>query len=211
MHGYAPTTRDFFARDVFAVAPTLLGCVLSRMDAAGTVSLRITEVEAYAGETDPGAHTYRGRTARNATMFGPPGHVYAYFNYGLHHAVNLVTSAEGSPRGCLVRAGEVVAGEELARERRSHTPRKQPVKHRDLARGPGRVAQALGATLADDGADLWGGQWSFLVPLEPAAFTVATGPRVGVSGEAGAFPWRYWIAGDPTVSAYRPGRGVIPS
>jgi DNA-3-methyladenine glycosylase len=182
--------------------------MLSRTDALGTVAIRITEVEAYAGELDPGAHSYRGRTARNATLFGPPGHVYAYFNYGLHHAVNLVTSEEGLPRGCLVRAGEVVAGEQLAHERRTRAVRSRSLAHRALARGPGNVAQALGATLADNGADLWGGHWGFTVPERPGTFSVVTGPRVGVSGEAGTFPWRYWIAGDPTVSAYRPGRTV---
>jgi DNA-3-methyladenine glycosylase len=207
MDGFAPVSRAFFEHDVFQVAPTLLGGLLRRSDGEGTVAIRVTEVEAYAGERDPGAHAFRGPTKRNATMFGPAGHVYCYFSYGLHHAVNLVTTGTGRPYGCLVRAGEVVEGLELARRRRL-AGRSSALADRDLARGPGRVAQALGATLADDGADLFGGPWAFLAPVTPAA--VATGPRVGVSGEAGQFPWRYWIPGDPTVSAYRPGRAAAP-
>ncbi|MCS5736045.1 DNA-3-methyladenine glycosylase [Herbiconiux daphne] len=216
--GFTDTDRAFFARDVFDVAPQLLGCALRRTDAAGTVALRITEVEAYAGERDPGSHSYRGRTARNATMFGPAGHVYCYFSYGLHHAVNLVTGRVGQPYGCLVRAGRVVEGVELARRRREAGGRRSPLPDRALARGPGNVAQALGATLADDGDDLFGSAWQFFVPTgagpDAARPTIATGPRVGVSGPAGdavAFPWRYWIAGDPTVSSYRPAKPRLPA
>ncbi|MFB2597385.1 DNA-3-methyladenine glycosylase [Herbiconiux sp. P17] len=206
--GYRSTDRAFFERDVLDVAPDLLGCVLRRSDDDGVVAIRITEVEAYAGERDPGAHAYRGKTARNATMFGPAGHIYCYFSYGLHHAINLVTTGVGKPYGCLVRAGRVVEGEALARARREQR-RRSRVSERDLARGPGCVAQVFGATLADDGDDLFGGAWEFLIPDAPARVVPATGPRVGVSGEAGdgaVFPWRFWIPGDPTVSVYRPGK-----
>ena len=201
--GFTPVDRAFFERDVFEVAPTLLGCYLERSDASGTVGIRITETEAYAGERDPGAHAYRGQTARNATMFGEAGHVYCYFTYGLHHAVNLVTNRAGVPYGCLIRAGEVVEGEELARVRREGASRVRPLLPPDLARGPGSLAQALGATLLDNGADLFGGNWRFLVPGQQIVVPVTTGPRVGVRGHAGTFPWRYWISGDPTVSRYR--------
>ena len=207
--GFAETDRSFFARDVLEVAPQLLGCVLERTDEEGTVAIRITEVEAYAGERDPGAHSYRGKTARTATMFGEPGHVYVYFTYGLHHAINLVAGLVGQPYGCLVRAGRVVVGEPLARSRRETGSRVTPLRDRDLARGPGNVARVFGVTRADDGDDLFGGAWRFLVPDAPAALAPATGPRVGVSGPAGdgaLFPWRFWTADDPTVSAYRPGR-----
>jgi DNA-3-methyladenine glycosylase len=120
--GFVPATRDFFARDSLTVGPALLGTVLARTDADGTVAIRLTEVEAYGGERDPGAHAFRGRTARTASMFGEAGHVYCYFTYGMHHAVNLVTGQVGQPYGCLVRAGEVVLGADLARARREAKP-----------------------------------------------------------------------------------------
>ena len=210
MKGYREATRSFFERDVLAVAPDLLGCVLQRVDPSGAVAMRITEVEAYAGERDPGAHAYRGKTRRNETMFGPPGHIYSYFTYGLHHAINLVTSREGQPYGCLVRAGEVILGEELARKRREGTSQVTPLRQRDLARGPGCVAQAFGVTLSNNGDDLFGGGWGLLLPEIARVEPTSVGPRVGVSGVAGgrSFPWRFWITGDPTVSAYRPGKGV---
>ncbi|GAA1426354.1 DNA-3-methyladenine glycosylase [Agrococcus citreus] len=209
----------WFERDPLELAPLLLGGVLRRADASGAVALRLTEVEAYRGSDDPGAHTFRGKTARNATMFGPGGHVYCYFTYGMHHAVNVVAGPEGSGWGVLVRAGEVVEGESLARERRSARRASAPTG--ELARGPGNVAQALGATLADDGAALLdepspghrGGPeahiemtplWSFEPAAEPPAHR--TGPRVGVSGpggDASAYPWRFWLPGEPSVSAYR--------
>ena len=203
MDGFIPVSRVFFERNVFDVAPTLLGCYLERSDSSGTVGIRITEVEAYAGERDPGAHAYRGQTARNATMFGAAGHVYCYFTYGLHHAINLVTNRVGVPYGCLIRAGEVIRGEGVARVRRESARRVHPVLPPDLARGPGSLAQALGVTLLDNGADLFGGNWRFLVPEQQTALPVTIGPRVGVRGVAGTFPWRYWISGDPTVSRYR--------
>ncbi|KAA6432119.1 DNA-3-methyladenine glycosylase [Agrococcus sediminis] len=208
----------WFERDPVELAPLLLGGVLRRADASGAVALRLTEVEAYRGSDDPGAHTFRGKTARNATMFGPGGHVYCYFTYGMHHAVNIVAGPAGSGWGVLVRAGEVVEGAELAAERR-HVRRATRIAG-ELARGPGNVAQALGATLADDGAAFaddspaqpagpearagMTAAWSFTPADAPPAFR--TGPRVGVSGpggDASAFPWRFWIPGEPSVSAYR--------
>jgi DNA-3-methyladenine glycosylase len=201
----------WFERDPLELAPLLLGGVLRRADASGTVALRLTEVEAYRGADDPGAHSFRGRTPRNATMFGPGGRVYCYFTYGMHHAVNIVAGPEGSGWGVLVRAGEVVDGAPLALERRSARRASRPTG--ELARGPGNVAQALGATLADDGAALLEAvhahagdeaHWSFEPAAEPPPHR--TGPRVGVSGpggDASAFPWRFWIPGEPSVSAYR--------
>lgn len=208
----------WFERDPLELAPLLLGGVLRRADASGAVALRVTEVEAYRGADDPGAHSFRGRTARNATMFGPGGRVYCYFTYGMHHAVNIVAGPEGSGWGVLVRAGAVVDGASLALERRSARRASRPTG--ELARGPGNVAQALGATLADDGAafedptlsahragseaGIAMASWSFAPVLEPPLHR--TGPRVGVSGpggDASAYPWRYWMPGEPSVSAYR--------
>jgi DNA-3-methyladenine glycosylase len=186
------------SRPATEVAPLLLGAVLHGRG----VSVRLTEVEAYLGDADPGSHAFRGQTRRNATMFGPPGHLYVYFTYGMHVCANVACSPEGVATGVLLRAGEVVSGIELARERRVSSKRDT-----DLASGPARLCVALGIELTDDGNDLGAGA----IRLEPAPHPVAvsdiaTGPRVGVSGPGGsdAFPWRYWIAGDPTVSAYKP-------
>jgi DNA-3-methyladenine glycosylase len=176
--------------DPLEVAPRLLGAVLTH----GGVSVRLTEVEAYTGPDDPGSHAYRGRTQRNAVMFGEPGHLYVYFVYGMHHCTNLVTGPAGEPGAVLLRAGEVVAGLELARERRPG------VKDRDLARGPARLCRALDLDLHDNGVR---------AQLEPAAYgdeppvPISTGPRVGLRHAADR-PWRFWITGDPTVSPYRP-------
>lgn len=183
------------SRPSVEVAPLLLGAVVHGRG----VSVRITEVEAYLGELDPGSHAFRGRTGRNAVMFGPPGHLYTYFTYGMHTCANVVCSPEGTASGVLLRAGEVVSGTEVARERRLSTR-----TDADLARGPARLTVALGITLADGGADLATGP----IRLEPAAHpvgSVAAGPRTGVAGDGGsdAYPWRFWIPGDPTVSPYK--------
>lgn len=205
---YERAGRDFFARGVHELAPMLLGGVLLRSSADGEVGVRITEVEAYAGWDDPGSHAFRGQTARNATMFGPPGHLYCYFTYGMHHALNVVCDAVGTPTGCLLRAGEVVVGRDLALARRTARPRRTPLPDRLLASGPGNLAQALGADLTSDAADLClpDGQWSWWRPPAPAT-GVCAGPRVGVSGPGGdgdAYPWRFWLPGEASVSTYRP-------
>jgi DNA-3-methyladenine glycosylase len=191
----------FFARDAVAVAPELLGAVLSRDSAEGIVSVRLTEVEAYRGVgEDPGSHAFRGKRARNATMFGPPAHLYAYFTYGMHTCANIVCGPEGTSAGVLLRAGEIVEGADLARSRRG-----EAVRDRDLARGPARLAVALGIPLSDDGASLAAAPYDLVLPDRPLALP-ASGPRVGVSGPGGSgelFPWRFWVPGDPTVSPYR--------
>jgi DNA-3-methyladenine glycosylase len=201
--------RAFFSRDVLEVAPALLGCVLQRTDAQATIALRITEVEAYAGERDPGAHSYRGKTNRNKTLFGPPGHLYCYFTYGLHHAINVVVGQLGQPYGCLIRAGEVIEGADVARRRREQKPRKVPLPEHGLARGPGCVAQSFGVDLTNDGDALFAGEWRFFVPRGDVVVPHEVGPRVGVSGPGGdpsTYPWRYWLAGASSVSTYKPGR-----
>nr|WP_245854583.1 DNA-3-methyladenine glycosylase [Flavimobilis soli] len=204
--GRLPVSRRWFVRPVLDVAHGLLDAHLVRTTPDGRVTLRVTEVEAYAGETDPASHAFRGLSRRNATMFGPPGRLYVYRHMGLHHCANVVGAEEGTARAVLLRAGEVVEGADLATARRQvRGVVRSPV---DLARGPARLADALGLTLADDGADLLTGEGLELLVREHAvpAGAVETGPRVGV-GAAGAdperFPWRLWLAGDPTVSQFR--------
>lgn len=202
--------RELFNAPALEVAPRLLGAALTVDSPDGPVSLRITEVEAYhgvgaPGPYDAGSHSRDRRTERNASMFGPPGHAYVYLSHGLHFALNFVCSPEGAASGVLIRAGEILDGEELARLRRN---RDVPRAH--LARGPGNLAKALGITRPEhDGRDLLAAPFSLSAPLDPP-LGVSTGPRVGVSGEAGstAFPWRFWVTGDRTVSAYRPGKNV---
>lgn len=165
----------------------------------------IVETEAYTRD-DPASHSYRGPTRRNATMFGPPGHLYVYFTYGMHFCTNIVTGVEGEASAVLLRAGEVVDGHDVAAARR---PGFRP---RDLARGPARLATTLALGREHNGMALVGPRAGGRVqppeaPVDPA--TVRTGPRVGVSGPGGdgaTYPWRLWIDGDLTVSAYRPGR-----
>lgn len=159
--------------------------------------MRLTEVEAYDGANDPGSHAYRGRTARNAAMFGPPGRLYTYFTYGMHVCANAVCGPEGISSAVLLRAGEVVDGLALARARR---PR---ATERDLARGPARLCRALAIGLEHGGVDLCRGPVT-LTLAEPADSHV-TGPRVGLRG-APDRPWRFWLPGEPTVSAYRPAK-----
>ena len=180
------------------VAPCLLGALL----VAGGVTVRITETEAYAGVgQDPGSHAHRGRTPRTETMFGPAGRLYAYFTYGLHWCLNVVTGPEGEASAVLFRAGEVVAGHELARGRRPGAT------DRDLSRGPARLARALAVDGRHLGLDLLdpASPVRLLLPGEPPPVArLRTGPRVGVAGEGAATPWRFWLDGEPSVSAYRP-------
>jgi DNA-3-methyladenine glycosylase len=186
-----PDLVDLLRGTPLEVAPRLLDAVLRH----GEVAIRLTEVEAYAGPDDPGSHAYRGRTRRNAVMFGPPAHLYCYFTYGMHVCANVVVGPEGDAGAVLLRAGEVVGGVEAARGRRPGA------SDRDLARGPARLCRALGIGLEHDGVDLVSGP----VLLEPRErlTEVSTGPRVGLRG-APERPWRFWVTGDPTVSAYRP-------
>ena len=185
-----PDLGSFLERPVLEVAPLLLGATLRH----GEVAVRLTEVEAYDGANDPGSHAHRGRTARNSVMFGPAGHLYVYFTYGMHHCCNVVCGAEGVASAVLLRAGEVVDGLETARERRPGSP------DRDLARGPARLCRTLALDLGHNGARLDAPP----VTLEPgpAPEAVATGPRVGLRG-APDRAWRFWLPEEPTVSRYR--------
>ena len=191
--------RSFFVPSAVEVAPRLLGALLSHETEEGVVTVRITEVEAYLGDgTDPGSHAFRGKTPRNAVMFGEPGHVYTYFTYGMHTCANLVCSPQGTASGCLLRAGAIVDGVELARRRR-HTSRGD----HDLARGPARLTVALGIHLSEGGSDVFAPPFAIEPSPEPVDYL--SGPRTGLSGPGGGadFPWRFWIPGDPTVSAYK--------
>lgn len=192
-----PTPRAFFDRLPEEVAPDLLGRVLVRSTPEGDVAVRLSEVEAYAGPRDPASHAYRGRTERTAVMFGPPGHAYVYFTYGMHFCMNLVCLGEGTAAAVLLRAGEIVEGLDLARRRR---PRSSV---RDLARGPARLCEALAIDRALYGADVCDPDGPLrLLPGAPPEDPVRTGPRTGVTG-AKDVPWRFWIDGDPSVSPYR--------
>jgi DNA-3-methyladenine glycosylase len=191
-----PALADLLARPAHEAAPGLLGCLLT----AGGVTVRLTEVEAYAGVgEDPASHTHRGPTPRNAPMFGVPGTAYVYFTYGMHWCVNVVCQPAGVASAVLLRAGEVVDGLELARARRPG------VTERDLARGPARLTRTLALDRATDGTSLLDGTGPALLTLGDTvdAALVRTGPRVGVRGGAET-PWRFWLAGEPTVSSYRP-------
>lgn len=206
---------DLFA-DPLTVAPQLLGSLVT----ANGVTIRLTEVEAYRGASDPASHAFKGRTPRNNTMFLGPGHLYVYFTYGMHFCMNVVCWPDGRAGGCLIRAGEVVGGEDLARARRPGV-----VRSRDLARGPANLTKALGiardadgSLLRVDGTVMASSHSSDVVvslksreeSSEDVDVRIAIGPRVGVSGIGGdgvLYPWRYWIEGDPTVSAYKRGGG----
>ena len=175
------------------MAPDLLGAVLT-VDGVG---IRLTEVEAYEGESDPASHAWRGMTPRNAVMFGKAGRLYVYLSYGIHSCVNIVCDVEGRASAVLLRAGEVVAGEETVRTRRGQVP------YARLASGPGNLGSALGLTTTDSGLALDGARAS-VVAGHPGH--IASGPRVGIS-RATDTPWRFWLVGEPSVSGYvRPAR-----
>ncbi|MGF3056373.1 DNA-3-methyladenine glycosylase [Microbacterium sp. YY-01] len=195
------------------IAPQLLGGYLVTTVDGHTVAIRITEVEAYHGKgtgpvPDPGSHARMGRTTRNSTMWEEAGHLYVYLSHGIHSCINVVCGPNGEAGGVLVRAGEVVHGIDSAHERSGR-------RGRDLARGPGRLGQILGLKHAlHDGIDAIdsvpqsGAVATLLLPSTVGAYE--QGPRVGVAGIAGtdAFPWRFWIPGDRTVSPFRWGRGA---
>src|SRR5580700_5499657 len=208
--------REFFARPSVPVAPDLLGCVLEHQTEAGLVAVELTEVEAYAGASDPASHAY------------------LYFTYGMYFCVNLVCLGNGSASAVLLRAGRVIEGEELARARRTGGPRgvrgarggggdgesprasgqspreKKAIPFRDLARGPARLCQALDIDRSLDGADVCVPDSPLRMRWPDASTTarsvdrkILSGPRVGIS-VAAEVPWRFWVEGEPTVSAYRP-------
>lgn len=182
---------EWASRPVIDVARSLLGSTVRH----GRVTVRITEVEAYEGESDPASHAFRGPTPRTQVMFGPPGRLYVYRSHGLHWCANIVCGPDGLSSAVLLRAGEVLGGETEARTRRGTVP------YERLGRGPGNVASALGLTDALNGAAIWRAPLAW--HAAPAGErSISTGPRVGVSGAADR-PWRLWLTGEPSVSAYR--------
>jgi DNA-3-methyladenine glycosylase len=187
------------------VAPVLLGARLVSTVGGGLVAVRLTEVEAYMGEDDPGSHAFRGPTPRTQIMYGAAGFLYVYFTYGMHWCANVVCGPAGSASAVLLRAGEVVEGRAVARSRRPSAR-----TDAELARGPARLTAALGVDGEQNGLDLVTDPQLWLEPAAaPPSVPVRTGPRVGIrgnGGDGGRFPWRFWLDGDPTVSTYRPGQ-----
>lgn len=193
---HAAVSRAWFDRPAPALARDLLGCRLVHDAPEGRVGGRIVEVEAYRGPEDLAAHSARGRTARNAVMFGPSGHLYVYLIYGLHHCLNVVAGPGPKPEAVLVRALEIDEGLELARSRRGSRATDER-----LATGPGNVGQALGVDRTLNGTDLLHGQ----VRIERGTghtTDVRSGPRIGVAyaGVWAGRALRFWIADDPRVS-----------
>jgi DNA-3-methyladenine glycosylase len=190
-----PLPRDFYRRDSRLVAPDLLNKVLVMPDRAG----RIVEVEAYAGATDPASHAYRGRTTRNATMFGPPGRLYVYFTYGMHWCANVVCGEPGVATAVLVRAVAPLVGLEAMRERRPAARR-----DRDLGNGPAKLCQAFGIERSFDGADLVSADHRLTILDDGVPPPLAPGcsPRVGLRVGTEAL-WRWYVPDDPNVSRAR--------
>ncbi|MGX7679617.1 DNA-3-methyladenine glycosylase [Jatrophihabitans sp. DSM 45814] len=191
--------RDQLSRPALEVAPTLLGAILKSSVDGVEVSVRVTEVEAYEGALDPASHAFRGRTKRNAVMFGAAGHLYCYFIYGMHWCANVTCGTYEVASAVLLRSGQIVSGEAAARGR---TPTK--LKTPMLASGPARLARCLGLTGERTGTDLLA-RSSLVQLLELGEEqTYSVGPRVGIA-VAADFPWRFWLPGEPSVSPYRVG------
>ncbi|CAN5122173.1 DNA-3-methyladenine glycosylase [soil metagenome] len=185
--------RWVLERPASVVAPDLLGCLLQTEG----ILARIVEVEAYE-QSEPAAHTFRGPTPGNATMFCPAGRLYTYFTYGMHWCANVVTGSAGQGEAVLLRAARLLEGEQVARARRGARP-----SDRDLLRGPARLAQALGLDGDADGTDLLADDAPLrLLPRDADPSAISTGPRVGVR-LAADLAWRFWVTDDPLVSAYK--------
>jgi DNA-3-methyladenine glycosylase len=181
-------SRDFFARSVHTVAPDLVGATLLFKGIGGV----IVEVEAY-HHTDPAAHSFRGRTERNAVMFGPPGFAYVYRSYGIHWCVNFVCEPEGSASAVLIRALEPTAGLPVMRRRRGLTD------ERLLCAGPGRLCEAIGITVAQNGRPLDAPPFELIARPHASKAEIFAGPRVGIT-KAADLPWRYGLAGSRFLS-----------
>jgi DNA-3-methyladenine glycosylase len=193
--------RAWYRGEAVETAPQLLNKLLVVVDDRGVRRTgRIVEVEAYAGATDPASHAFRGPTRRNRVMFGPPGHLYVYFTYGMHWCANVVCGPTGRAQAVLLRALAPVSGIAAMRAGRGVA-----VPERDLCRGPARLTQAMGMTGADDGADLCRrGRIAVVDDGVAPPEAPASGPRVGIS-VAGEVPWRFWVPGDRHVSPFRGG------
>ena len=189
--------RSFYDRDALELAPELLNKLLVRTGDGPRLAARIVEVEAYRGADDPGSHAFRRQTPRNATMFGPPGHLYVYFTYGMHYCMNVVTGREGKASAVLIRALEPVAGIERMAARRGEA------RVDRIARGPACLTRALGIGREHDGVDLVAGPvWIADLPARRGGLRIARGPRIGIR-HAVEQPWRFWLEGHPAVSGGR--------
>lgn len=213
--------REFFRRHGLEVAPELLGLLLVHEKEEGITAGRIVEVEAYIGPEDRASHAYGGRrTPRNEAMYGPPGHAYVYFTYGMHHCLNVVCSEEGTPHAVLIRSVEPVAGVRLMAQRRGLLQRYNQLLSRDqsspeavplklaklLCSGPGRLCQSFGITLLQNGADLVRGNLYLAFPSAtglPSRSEVVATKRIGIdyAGEARDYPWRFYLDSSPCVSS----------
>ncbi|NKQ58768.1 DNA-3-methyladenine glycosylase [Amycolatopsis sp. K13G38] len=199
--------REELAVDPIDLAHLLLGAVIETTTPEGIVGARLVEVEAYRGQDDPASHCYRGRTARNEVMWGPAGHLYVYFVYGMHFCANVVGREDGEAGAVLLRAAEITEGGPLA-----HARRKAARKEAELAQGPARLTSALGIGPQHNGADLVdpASPVRLLTGDEIAPAQIRNGPRVGVAA-AHDTPWRFWVEGSPAVSAYRRGGRARPA
>jgi DNA-3-methyladenine glycosylase len=190
----APLPHAFYERASVEVARDLLGKTLWRRTEAGLTAGIIVETEAYDGANDPASHAWRGQTQRNAVMFGPPGRAYVYFTYGMHYCINAVTGPVGQASAVLLRAIQPSAGLDIMCERRG-----QRISDRDLARGPGRLCQALGITTADNGTDLAGDALWISETADAPAFLIAVTPRIGIT-RAAERPWRFVVCDSRYIS-----------
>ena len=185
--------RQFFARDPVVLARDLLGRVLFYRTPDGLLAGRIVEAEAYTGEADPASHAFRGRTARNAVMFGPAGHAYVYFTYGMHHCLNVTADAPGTAGAVLLRALEPLAGVEIMRARGDHGPESR------LLSGPGKIGRAFGLSLEDNGRDFTRGPLGLAAGSPVPDREVTTSRRIGIS-RALDLPYRFAVIGSRSLS-----------
>ena len=192
----AALPRRFYDRDALDVAPELLNKLVVSTEGPERVVARLVEVEAYRGADDPGSHSYRGRTARNATMFGRPGFLYVYFTYGMHWCANAVCGPGLQPHAVLLRAAAPLEGLDLIRERRPKARRDL-----DLCSGPARLAQAFALDRVHDGIDLTRGVIRLVDDGTPPPTDPGVSTRIGLArGKGDEFPWRFFVPGDPNVS-----------
>ncbi len=185
--------REFFARDPVVLARDLLGRVLFYRTPDGLLASRIVETEAYTGDADPASHAFRGRTPRNAVMFGPPGHAYVYLTYGMHYCLNVTAESPGTAGAVLLRALEPLAGQDLMRARGDHGPEAR------LLSGPGKIGRAFGLTLEDNGRDFTRGPLGIAAGTPPSPDQIAVSRRIGIS-RAVDLPYRFSVVGSRSVS-----------
>ena len=192
--------RSFYGRDALDVARDLIGCIFVHRHPEGEIAVRLVETEAYRGSEDPGSHGYKGLTPRTRTMFGPPGHLYVYFTYGMHWCVNVVCGGEGVCMAVLLRAGEPLEGMDLMRVHRGGM-----ANDRLLASGPARLAQAMGISKPHDGASLLRGGSFYCaedaLTREMQAGEISQTNRIGLAvGRGDDIPWRFVVPGHPYAS-----------